>query len=149
MDFSGEPLEKSSLTFPPCSPSPVPGGCMCFSSCQCTAFLVLRLLLSVVPLSSKMISAPMARGGMQIRPRFPPAPAVPAAPASSVPLGGQQMPQVFTGSQPLCQPRAELPCLPCLPAASQAAGLITCASNNELAAETQRVGVVFVGPFWF
>uniref|UniRef100_A0A7M4E110 Mediator of RNA polymerase II transcription subunit 15 n=1 Tax=Crocodylus porosus TaxID=8502 RepID=A0A7M4E110_CROPO len=75
-------------------PPPHPGGCMCFSSCQCTAFLVLRLLLSVVPLSSKMITATMARGGMQIRPRFPPTTAVSATPPSSIPLGGQQMPQV-------------------------------------------------------
>nr|XP_054501646.1 mediator of RNA polymerase II transcription subunit 15 isoform X8 [Agelaius phoeniceus] len=44
--------------------------------------------------SGQMITAPLARGGMQIRPRFPPAPAVPAPPPSSVPLGGQPMPQV-------------------------------------------------------
>nr|XP_033809658.1 mediator of RNA polymerase II transcription subunit 15 isoform X2 [Geotrypetes seraphini] len=41
----------------------------------------------------QMISATMARGGMQIRPRFPPATAVSATPPSSAPLGGQQMPQ--------------------------------------------------------
>ncbi|XP_030074888.1 mediator of RNA polymerase II transcription subunit 15 isoform X3 [Microcaecilia unicolor] len=40
----------------------------------------------------QMISATMARGGMQIRPRFPPATAS-ATPPSSAPLGGQQMPQ--------------------------------------------------------
>uniref|UniRef100_K7FCX9 Mediator of RNA polymerase II transcription subunit 15 n=1 Tax=Pelodiscus sinensis TaxID=13735 RepID=K7FCX9_PELSI len=50
-------------------------------------------LQSVVPLSSKMITATMARGGMQIRPRFPPTTAVSATPPSSIPLGGQQMPQ--------------------------------------------------------
>lgn len=80
---------------------------MCFSSCQCTAFLVLRLLLSVVPLSSKMITAPMARGGMQIRPRFPPTTAVSATPPSSIPLGGQQMPQVFTESKHIVSGIAE------------------------------------------
>ncbi|XP_029426920.1 mediator of RNA polymerase II transcription subunit 15 isoform X2 [Rhinatrema bivittatum] len=41
----------------------------------------------------QMITATMARGGMQIRPRFPPATAVSATPPSSTPLGGQQMPQ--------------------------------------------------------
>lgn len=41
----------------------------------------------------------MARGGMQIRPRFPPTTAVSATPPSSIPLGGQQMPQVFTESK--------------------------------------------------
>ncbi|KAM4649538.1 mediator of RNA polymerase II transcription subunit 15 isoform 7-T13 [Amazona ochrocephala] len=44
--------------------------------------------------SGQMITAPMARGGMQIRPRFPPTTAVSATPPSSIPLGGQQMPQV-------------------------------------------------------
>ncbi|KAI1232916.1 hypothetical protein IHE44_0006099 [Lamprotornis superbus] len=44
--------------------------------------------------SGQMITAPMARGGMQIRPRFPPTTAVSATPPSSMPLGGQQMPQV-------------------------------------------------------
>ncbi|XP_019362423.1 PREDICTED: mediator of RNA polymerase II transcription subunit 15 isoform X2 [Gavialis gangeticus] len=44
--------------------------------------------------SGQMITATMARGGMQIRPRFPPTTAVSATPPSSIPLGGQQMPQV-------------------------------------------------------
>ncbi|KAM9527073.1 mediator of RNA polymerase II transcription subunit 15 isoform 4-T4 [Guaruba guarouba] len=44
--------------------------------------------------SGQMITAPMVRGGMQIRPRFPPTTAVSATPPSSIPLGGQQMPQV-------------------------------------------------------
>ncbi|NXJ14267.1 MED15 polymerase, partial [Odontophorus gujanensis] len=49
--------------------------------------------------SAQMITAPMARGGMQIRPRFPPTTAVSATPPSSIPMGGQQMPQVFTESK--------------------------------------------------
>ncbi|XP_010215730.1 PREDICTED: mediator of RNA polymerase II transcription subunit 15 [Tinamus guttatus] len=44
--------------------------------------------------AGQMITAPMARGGMQIRPRFPPTTAVSATPPSSIPMGGQQMPQV-------------------------------------------------------
>ncbi|XP_053862130.1 mediator of RNA polymerase II transcription subunit 15 isoform X2 [Malaclemys terrapin pileata] len=48
--------------------------------------------------SGQMITATMARGGMQIRPRFPPTTAVSATPASSIPLGGQQMPQVSQSS---------------------------------------------------
>ncbi|XP_005288640.2 mediator of RNA polymerase II transcription subunit 15 isoform X5 [Chrysemys picta bellii] len=46
----------------------------------------------------QMITATMARGGMQIRPRFPPTTAVSATPPSSIPLGGQQMPQVSQSS---------------------------------------------------
>nr|XP_048677819.1 mediator of RNA polymerase II transcription subunit 15 isoform X5 [Caretta caretta] len=48
--------------------------------------------------SGQMITATMARGGMQIRPRFPPTTAVSATPPSSIPLGGQQMPQVSQSS---------------------------------------------------
>lgn len=48
--------------------------------------------------SAQMITAPMARGGMQIRPRFPPTTAVSATPPSSIPMGGQQMPQVSQNS---------------------------------------------------
>ncbi|XP_015272159.1 PREDICTED: mediator of RNA polymerase II transcription subunit 15, partial [Gekko japonicus] len=44
--------------------------------------------------SGPMITATMARGGMQIRPRFPPTTAVSATPPSTIPLGGQQMPQI-------------------------------------------------------
>ncbi|KAM4808137.1 mediator of RNA polymerase II transcription subunit 15 isoform 2-T2 [Rhinophrynus dorsalis] len=45
----------------------------------------------------QMITAPMARGGMPIRPRFPPSTA-PATSPSSIPLGGQQIPQVTQSS---------------------------------------------------
>ncbi|XP_074868643.1 mediator of RNA polymerase II transcription subunit 15 isoform X1 [Carettochelys insculpta] len=48
--------------------------------------------------TGQMITATMARGGMQIRPRFPPTTAVSATPPSSIPLGGQQMPQVSQSS---------------------------------------------------
>ncbi|XP_062448923.1 mediator of RNA polymerase II transcription subunit 15-like [Rhea pennata] len=44
--------------------------------------------------AGQMITAPMARAGMQIRPRFPPTTAVSATPPSSIPLGRQQMSQV-------------------------------------------------------
>ncbi|KAG8146472.1 hypothetical protein E2320_012800 [Naja naja] len=45
-----------------------------------------------------MITASMARGGMPIRPRFPPTTAVSATPPSTMPLGGPQMPQVSQSS---------------------------------------------------
>uniref|UniRef100_A0ACB8FY66 Mediator complex subunit Med15 n=1 Tax=Sphaerodactylus townsendi TaxID=933632 RepID=A0ACB8FY66_9SAUR len=73
--------------------------------------------LSLCP--PKMITATMARGGMQIRPRFPPTTAVSATPPSTIPLGGQQMPQVSQSSitmmsspSPVQQAQPSQPMLP-------------------------------------
>lgn len=80
-----------------------------------------------------MITAPMARGGMQIKPRFPPTTAVSATPPSSIPLGGQQMPQVFTGSKHVVSGIVQ--------SYTASKGTFTFASNNELAGVTQGVGL--------